>query len=324
MIVTLTLNPGLDLTYSVTESSVGEVDVHRATTATLEASGKGVNVSRALHTNGIETLAVLPLGGSTGHHLAELLTLDGVRHRIVAQRAATRVNTTIAANGGHTAKVNGPGGRLSDADLEALTREVAAALGASHADEEAWLAVCGSLPPGLNPSAVGDFVGLAHAHGARCAVDASGAALKAAIEARANLVAPNRLELAEVDPIAATATTVDALAAVATRIARECGTSLLVSLGKDGALFTDGDIAVHGHGLGLTPVNTAGAGDALLSGWLADSGPPAERMARAIRWSRAACLAATTVAPPLPEMPDFSDGVTVDRLSIDPTERSPS
>ena len=65
MIVTVTLNPGLDLTYTVTESSVGEVDVHRATTATLEASGKGVNVSRALHTNGIETVAVVARWTST-------------------------------------------------------------------------------------------------------------------------------------------------------------------------------------------------------------------------------------------------------------------
>ena len=56
-VVTLTLNPGLDLTYTLTESMVGEVDVHRATTATLEASGKGVNVSRALHANGIDTVA---------------------------------------------------------------------------------------------------------------------------------------------------------------------------------------------------------------------------------------------------------------------------
>jgi 1-phosphofructokinase len=324
MILTLTLNPALDLTYTIRESSVGEVDVHRASTATLEASGKGVNVSRALHTNGIETVAVVPLGGSTGHHLAELLVLDGVQHRIVAQQAVTRVNTTIAASDGHTAKINGPGGRLSDVDLESLTAEVAAALGGSAAGEEAWLAVCGSLPPGLDPSAVGAFVTLAQARGARCAVDASGAALTAAIEAGADLLAPNRLELAEVDPTAATATTVEDLAAVTAEMARERGTSLLVSLGGDGALFTDGDVVVHGHGRALTPVNTAGAGDALLSGWLAHAGPPADRMARAIRWSRAACLAATTVAPPLPDSPDASDGVTVDRLPIRRTERSTS
>ena len=322
MIVTLTLNPGLDLTYTLTESAVGEVDVHRATTATLEASGKGVNVSRALHTNGIDTVAVLPIGGPTGHHLAELLDLDGVRHRTIAQSADTRVNTTMAVSGGHTAKVNGPGGRLTGDDLTGLTREVATALTDAVGDE-VWLAVCGSLPPGLDPQAVGGFVALAHSHGARCAIDASGPALAAALSAGADLLAPNRLELADIDRTAAGAHTVSELARAASDIARRAGTTLLVSLGEDGALFTDGEVVVHGCGPALTPVNTAGAGDALLSGWLAESGPLADRMARAIRWSRAACLSATTVASPLPQ-PDPSDGVTVDLLPIGRPERSPS
>ena len=69
----------------------------------------------------------------------------------------------------------------------------------------------------------------------------------------------------------------------------------------------------------MTPVNTAGAGDALLSGWLGGAGAPAERMARAIRWSRAACLAPTTVAPPLSHQIDPADGVTVDHIHQQPT-----
>ncbi|MEP6648300.1 MAG: PfkB family carbohydrate kinase [Lapillicoccus sp.] len=324
MIVTLTLNPGLDLTYSLTESFVGAVDVHRAATATLEASGKGVNVSRALHSNGIDTIAVLPLGGSTGHHLAELLDTEGVTHRSVAQQAATRVNTTMAVRGGSTAKVNGPGGRLTSDDVEALKVEVAGALGEATDDDEVWLAVCGSLPPGLDPAVVGEFVALAHAHEALCALDSSGEALAAAISAGADLLAPNRLELAEVDPRAAAAHTLEDLAAIAAEIARDRGTSLLVSLGEDGALYTEGDVVVHGHGPELTPVNTAGAGDALLSGWLAQAAAPADRMARAIRWSRAACLSATTVAPALTDPPDTPDGVTVHTLPIRRPERSTS
>lgn len=322
MIVTLTLNPGLDLTYTLTESSIGEVDVHRAASATLEASGKGVNVSRALHANGIGTVAVVPIGGPTGHHLAELLDLDGVRHRTIMQSAATRVNTTMALRGGHTAKVNGPGGRLTDEDVNGLTREVAAALADADGDE-VWLAVCGSLPPGLDPAVVGDVVALAHVHGVRCAVDASGPALAVALAAGADLLAPNRSELAEIDPRAAGAHTVDELADAASDIARHAGSSLLVSLGEDGALFTDGVDVLHGRGPTLTPVNTAGAGDALLAGWLATPGALADRMARAIRWSRAACLAPTTVAPVLSQ-PDPADGVTVDSLPARRPERSPS
>lgn len=317
MIVTLTLNPGLDLTYMLTEPTVGEVDVHRATAATMEASGKGVNVSRALHANGVRTIAVLPLGGSTGHHLSELLGAEGVSHRSVPQDAPTRVNTTMALTGGRTAKVNGPGGRLTDADLHALEDEVEAVLHDDDDDGEVWLAVCGSLPPGVDPERVADFVDLAHAHGARCALDASGAALTVAIAAGADLLAPNRLELAEVDPRASGADSIEELGAVAADIARDTGTALLVSLGGDGALFTDGGLALRGSGRVLTPVNTAGAGDALLSGWLAAAAVPTDRLSRAIRWGRATCLSPTTVAPALSDPPDPTDMITVETITVD-------
>lgn len=297
MIVTLTLNPALDLTYSLTEAWVGEVDVHRAEAATIEASGKGVNVARALHANGVGTVAVLPLGGSTGRQLSELLTAEQVPHRIVAAQTPTRINTTMALWDGGTAKVNGPGGTLPSADLDALLHEVHHALHDCDEDDETWLAICGSLPPGVTPATIGDFVAVAHELGARCALDVSGDALIAGIAAGADLLAPNLLELTEVDPQIASAETVRRIAQVASGIARTTGAALLISLGEDGALYADGADVLHGRGSALVPVNTAGAGDALLSGWLAEAGAPADRMTRAIAWSRVACRAATTVAP---------------------------
>jgi len=325
VIVTLTLNPGLDLTYTLTEPTICAVEVHRAATATIEASGKGVNVSRILQRNGFRTSAVLPLGGSTGHHLAELLAFEGVEQYSIPQSVATRINTTITTRNGDTAKVNGPGASLSRTELDALVELVGAALdgdgdGDGDGDPKAgadqhWLAVCGSLPPGVDPAVVGAFVSLAHAHGARCAIDASGPALRAAITAGADLLAPNRFELGEVDPQAATAGTTEELAAVAAGIAHRTGAALLVSLGADGALFTNGDLVLHGHGPALTPVNTAGAGDALLAGWLGGDLPPIQRMGQAIRWSRAACLAATTVATAPADPPRADDGIVVDTLS---------
>ena len=72
--------------------------------------------------------------------------------------------------------------------------------------------------------------------------------MAAAISAGADLLAPNRLELTEVDPVARSAESLDDLAGVAAGIARRTGAGLLVSLGEDGALFTDGELTVHGHG----------------------------------------------------------------------------
>lgn len=299
MIITVTPNPGLDLTYTLPESSDADVDVHRATSSTLEASGKGVNISRALAKIGVPTCAVLPAGGPTGRYLAELLDDEQVPHRITSQAGDTRVNTTALRPGGVTVKLNGPGGAVDSAEQKDLLRETALALEEARRGTKAaiWVAICGSLPPGVDTRLVVDLVDLAHGSGAKCAVDASGDALAAALGAHADLVAPNRQELAEVTPSAHAADSVEDLAGAAKALALETRAELLISLGRDGALYTDGRHVLHGWGPALTPVNTAGAGDALLAGWLSGHGPAATRLARAVNWGRSACLAATTVDP---------------------------
>lgn len=291
MIVTVTPNPALDLTYVLPDTAVG--DVHRAVRSTLEASGKGVNISRALANAGVPTCAVLPAGGPAGRALAELLDDDGVDHRVVPQIGETRINTSALRPGGETVKLNGPGAVLTDAECDALLAATTRAL----QQGAVWLAVCGSLPPGAGAQLIVDLVEIAHRHGAKCAVDASGEALTAALRAGADLLAPNRFELAEVSDRAGAAGSIDELGEAALLLSRETGATLLVSLGRDGALYTDGARVLHGWGPALTPLNTAGAGDALLAGWLVSDADPSARLARAITWGRSACLAETTVDP---------------------------
>lgn len=297
MIITVTLNPALDLTYTFAEASDHDVDVQRATKSSLEASGKGVNVSRALAKVGTLTCAVLPAGGSTGRALVELLADDGVSCRVTRHEGQTRVNTTALRPDGVTVKLNGPGAPLSRAEQDGLLGETEAALHDARGQRDVWLAVCGSLPPGVDSRLIADLIELAHRCGAKCAVDASGDALAVALDAGADLLAPNRRELADVSPSAPAAGPIEGLADATRALSLKTGAELLVSLGADGALHTDGRHVIYGAGPALIPVNTAGAGDALLAGWLAGDGEPRERLARAIAWGRSACLAETTVDP---------------------------
>lgn len=300
MIITVTPNPALDLTYTLPAAVDATVDVHRATRSTLEASGKGVNVSRALHNAGLSTCAVFPAGGPAGRALVELLDDDGVTHRVTRQAGETRVNTTAVRPGGDTLKLNGPGATLTDDEQHDLLRATTQALDDARrtADGTLWVAVCGSLPPGVGSGLIADLIELAHRYGAKCAVDASGDALSAALDAGADLLAPNRFELAEVSAAVPSSGMIDGLACAARELSLHTGAALLISLGPDGALFTDGRETLHGSGPALTPVNTAGAGDALLAGWLAaDSAESDARLSQAITWGRSACLADTTVDP---------------------------
>ncbi|MEI2776846.1 MAG: 1-phosphofructokinase family hexose kinase [Tetrasphaera sp.] len=297
MIVTVTLNPSLDLTYTLSEFRLGQVDVHRAETTTLEASGKGVNVSRTLALAGVATTAVLPIGGRTGDHLRDLLVADGLACATVDVPGETRINTSLLLSSGVTVKVNGPGAPLSREAIDAVLAAAGQALDAAGDTPERWLAVCGSFPPGVAPDVVTEFVDLAHRHTAQVVVDISGPALNAAWIAGADLLAPNSLELGEL--IGKDLGDADAaqVAAAAAELARTSGTEFLVSMGSRGAVFASHTTVLHGLGPALTPVNTAGAGDAFLSGWLAAQGTLPDRMRRALAFGRSACLSPHTVDP---------------------------
>lgn len=321
MIVTVTANPSLDLTYELGDTALTDpsVEVHRARSASLEASGKGVNVSRALTRAGRPSPAVLLAGGATGHQLTELLAAEGVPTHVVPQAGATRVNTTVLTPGRSTTKVNAPGTPVDAADYDNLVIAVDSAMATESDEFGSWLLICGSLPPGVDADHLfGALVAAAHTRGWQVAVDSSGAGLSAGLTAGADLLAPNAAEL-EALRSGSPVTGPEAALTTATALARERGCELLVSLGPDGAVWTDGRRALHASGPVVVPVNTAGAGDALLAGWFhAPPGTdPTQRLATAVAWGTAACLAATTVAVGRP--PPSTDHVQVVERFADPT-----
>jgi 1-phosphofructokinase len=296
VIVTVTTNPSLDRTYATGPVALGEVN--RARYDTVEASGKGVNISRALHAAGIATVAVLTAGGSEGDQLRALLDRDGLPYVPIDVPGATRTNVTIAASD-RTTKVNSVGQPLTTADHDTLTAVVAAQ--ACHAN---WVVLSGSVPPGAERDLLPRLLAAAREAGARTAVDTSGDALVAAADAAPDLLAPNADELSALTgrrlPGGGHELVGEALAA-ATGVVHRTGSAMLVSLGAVGALWVSGDgrRALHAVAPPITPINTVGAGDALLAGWLAltpatgtnDGGEgPAGQLARAVAWGTAACL----------------------------------
>ncbi|SNT62414.1 1-phosphofructokinase [Asanoa hainanensis] len=260
MIVTVTLNPSLDRAVEI--DSLARGDVIRARSGRLDPGGKGVNVSRALLANGVPSRAVLPCGGDEGAQLVRLLAEEGVDLVAVPIGGHTRSNITLAEPDGTVTKVNEPGPSLSAVEFDAVTGQALAAAGTAG-----WVVVCGSLPPGVSPEAFGRLCRRIVAAGVRLAVDTSGPALRAAAEAGAHLVKPNREELSEVvgHPLADRSDVVSAADLV-----RGWGAgAVLASLGAEGAILVTADTVVSGAAVVPSPRSTVGAGDALLAGFLA-------------------------------------------------------
>lgn len=297
MIVTVTPSPAIDWTVAV--DSFDFDGVNRATKSTREASGKGVNVSWALHRAGVPTTTVFPGGGQTGRFMDEAFEAAGLPYVRVETGREVRTNITLITPG-HSTKINEPGVDLDDAQFE----EFAARVLEVGRDAKVVL-ICGSLPPSMGPERLRGLVERLRAH-VDVIVDSSGEALATALEARPALIKPNVHELAELvqRDIHTFGDVIDAAHA-----AIDLGAgAVLASLGADGAMYVNADRSVVATSSDIPFVNSVGAGDALLSGFVAVDGDPAERLRNAVLWASSAVAHDSTLFPIRPE---FATRITV-------------
>lgn len=299
MIVTVTPNPSVDRTLHLPHLTPGAVN--RATDTMTEPSGKGVNVALALHGVGVDACAVLPIGvdDDMDSRLADL----GLRIVGVPIAGRIRSNLSLVETDGRSTKVNEPGPRLSDAEVDALC---AAALSVGATGD--WVLWAGSLPAGFTPDRLALAVAAARAAGRRVALDASGAALRTVLangrDGLPHLVKPNADELAEV--VGTTLRTVGDVTAAAYALLERGVRTVLVSLGGNGAVLVDAALPAPLHGTAAPDrvVNTVGAGDAFLAGFLAAPDGGADGLASALRFGATAVeRAGTLLGVPDPHRP---------------------
>jgi 1-phosphofructokinase family hexose kinase len=277
VIVTVTPNPSVDRTLRIPPLVRG--GLVRAIAATAEAGGKGINVARVLAMQGHPTLAVVPLSNaSAGVFISLLGTSTPVE--AVAIRGEIRVNVSLVEADGTVTKVNEPGPTLDPAEVDALLeRSAAVAVGSS------WVVGSGSLPPGT-PADFYPRLADALPSGVRMAVDADGDALRACLGRRLALIKPNHHELETL--VGRPLPTLGDVIAAGHEVVQRGVDAVLVSLGPDGAVLVDRSGEFHAEARIDEVVNTVGAGDALLAGFLA-SGGRRDGLATAVAWSVAAC-----------------------------------
>jgi 1-phosphofructokinase len=277
VIITVTLNPSLDRTIDIPHLARGEVV--RATATSVEAGGKGVNVSRALLANGVTSIAVLPLGGAVGEEMEALLKQSGVDMSVVPVNGATRSNITLCEVDGTTTKVNEAGAPLT-ADELARLEEVVLQL----ASEDDWVVFSGSLPAGAPSSTYASWVRRLIPMGVRVALDTSGSALTEALSSRPTLIKPNRNELAEAvnAPIGSFSDAVNA----ARSLQNSGAQTVLVSLDADGALLVERGV-VAALCSASARRSTVGTGDCLLAGFLAAGASGEKALLTAVKWAAA-------------------------------------
>lgn len=289
MFITVTPNPSFDKTLHIDSFERGGVE--RVSSFTLEAGGKGINVARALAQSGAGAAAVMPASLSSATEFGQALgSIDGLELVAVDSGAPIRTNVTIAESDGTTTKFNESGTVLDETATEQLIEETA-----GRASEGHWVAVCGSHPPGFDPMFLQRLRDRLP-KSVRLGVDASGAALAAAVDAKVDLIKPNREELEALleQQLLTLGDVIDAATSV-----RERGVaSVLVSLGADGAVLVDEAGATFGRTTGAVVANTVGAGDAFFAGFLSAGATGQTGLREALAWGHAAVGSPTTAFPP--------------------------
>jgi 1-phosphofructokinase len=290
-IVTVTMNPAIDLACSVpgfTAGAVNRVAEHRT-----DPAGKGVNIAFLLRKFDLPVTVTGFLGQDNAGIFEREFKAQGIADRFVRIPGETRTGIKVLDPGtGETTDINFPGLAPDGAQLDALFREVHDL--AAHA---AIVVIGGSLPTGVSPDVVGRLVTIVQEQGAKAVVDTSGPALGAAVRAGPALIKPNDDELAELTgrPMKQ----LEDIVVEARRLHREGIETVVVSLGARGALFIGEAQELSATPPKIDPVSTVGAGDALVGGLVAGMAlglPLAERVRLAM------ALSAATVAQAGPSL----------------------
>jgi len=283
-IVTLTVNPALDIAMQANEVRPG----HKMRTrgATYDPGGGGINVSRVIHALGGDTLALLAIGGCTGRFIEEMLGEAGVPCQAVTVPGTTRVSLTVQeTSSGAEYRFVPEGAMLEPSDAERFLSLLADV----RAD---WLVASGSLPPGFPADFYAQVARLARRRDIRFALDTSGLALQAALHQGVDLL---KTSLGEFQSIVGTkASDDDALAQEASHLAASGAASMVaLTLGERGAIVATSEYRLVQPALRVPVRSTVGAGDSFLAGLvlgLARQKPAVEALRFAIAAGAAALM----------------------------------
>ncbi len=257
-ILTITLNPALDLTVRLPQLEPGEVN--RSQALQTHAAGKGVNVAQVLADLGHNVTVSGFLGEDNQQAFNALFARRGFADAFIRVPGETRSNIKLAEDDGRVTDINGPGPHVNDLAQQALLDKLDQ-IAASHDA----VVVAGSLPRGVSAQWLRELVLRLKAHGLKVILDTSGEALKEGLSAGPWLVKPNGEELSEA--LGSPVDSVESQVTAATHLQTLGISHVVVSHGADGVnWFSRGAQTLHAQPPKVRVASTVGAGDSLLAG----------------------------------------------------------
>ena len=259
MIYTVTFNPALDYVMNVADFSVGKI--HYAESEHIYCGGKGINVSQILAQLGVESVALGFIAGFVGDKIESELNNMGIKTDFVRLKSGmSRINVKVRSGGETDVNTNG-----TCIDNDSLNQFFSKLDGLTEGDV---LIVSGSVPKCLPANVYEDILSRVNGKGLLSVVDASGERLVNTLKYHPFLIKPNNDELSEI--FEKEVSSLDEITDCAKRLQSMGAKNVLVSMGKNGsALFCENGNILRADSVGGKAVNTVGAGDSMVAGFVA-------------------------------------------------------
>ncbi len=258
MITTVCMNPCYDKTAMVSHLKPGEVN--RLRDVRVDIGGKAINVAIVLRRLGVEADCIGCLGEADESSFLQLLQKENVPMSYIRVPGQVRTNLKLLDDEAKSVtEFNEPGPTLTEADLDAFI-----ALLKEKTADSSCVVFSGRLPMGCEQNTYQRC--MSALEGKKCVLDASGKSLLYGIKEKPFFVKPNLPEMEAI--MNRELRTLRSLRDAALFLMEYGAQNVIISMGKYGAMYTNGQKTLFAPALQVEARSTVGAGDAMIGGVL--------------------------------------------------------
>ncbi|OCG25424.1 tagatose-6-phosphate kinase [Gilliamella sp. HK2] len=260
MILTITMNPSVDISYPLNKLVIN--DINRVAEVKKTAGGKGLNVTRGIKYSGIPVLASGILGGTTGEYIQKQLDNDNINYNFYVTQHESR-NCIAILHEGYQTEILESGPVLDNHDVDIFLRHYQKLLSQSTV-----ITISGSLPQGFPVDFYTQLTEKANKHQIPVLLDCSGKTLIAVLKSKDKpyLIKPNKDELKQIIQMDIDENDTSSLIKALHHPLLNDIPFVILSLGQNGAFARCHNQYYQVSIPKITVVNPVGSGDVTLAG----------------------------------------------------------
>lgn len=261
MILTVTMNPSIDMAYDLSSLQLNKVN--RAIAVHKTAGGKGLNVTRVIGQMNQPVMATGILGGRFGEYISDKLAEEKIESQFTNTAGETRNSIALLHDGNLQTEILEKGPIITEEEQKIFLENFNYLLGKVN-----LVTISGSLPKGTKANFYAELIKAAAKKHVDVILDTSGQSLVDAINGKQLplLIKPNAAELGILIHQEVTDhDTEKVIKALKTKIFSRL-TWVSTSLGSNGAIVKCRDVLYRAEIPKVKAINPVGSGDASLAG----------------------------------------------------------